>query len=174
MIARDAPCQWHVQPVWRCAHPEPLLGMGAPWSTTPCARVTCQSGAPWEWVPTDATWASPAGNPASVQQPTCLGQKCTHLPQPACEVTEVYYSVNKNSSKPLLLEISLFVPLNCHSNLCYFDFEREINKQTSFTILAEIWMLSSVKLSALEFTNLTFVIINRYIWHPLPRSVVKA
>merc|ERR1712038_1112731 len=117
------------KPGLRCSNPEPLLGMGAPWYTTPCARVTCQSGAPWEWVRTDATWASPAGNQASVQQPTCLGQKCTQLPQPACEVTEVYYSVNKNSSKPLLLKISLVVLLNCHSNLFHFDFEREINKQ---------------------------------------------
>ena len=61
--------------------------------------------------------------------------------------------------------------LICPSNLFYFDFEREINKQTSFTILAEIRLLSCVKLSALEFTNFTFVIINPYIWHNLPLSL---
>ena len=72
-----------------------------------------------------ATWA---GNPASVQQQTCLGQRYTHLPQPAYELTDLKYSEKKSNGEPLLLEISLVMALICQSNFLYFDFKWDINQ----------------------------------------------
>ena len=122
MTPRDAQCQYpvpaqdHLLKWVRLSPRQQVLG----WQD--------KSGARLEWVQMDVIWASPEGNRPSVQQQTSLDQKCTHLPQTECEVTDQKYSEKKSNGKPLLSELEVMT-LNCQFNSLYFDFEWDIDKK---------------------------------------------